>query len=479
LGVATATQSASFWRWLVVLLLVLLLAMSIVLLPPLLRQQPISGVAGDNSAITVLAEPSPAQAESPMLAAAKLKFRRESQDLLATILDLQQMLLDRRVGGWANDDYESLQEQQLQAEKAYQRGEYQQSLQRFTALEEAMRQLNERYAPLLQQHLDEGERFFTAADAVASVAAFEQALGMEPDNSQAIEGLRRATLLPQLSDYLLAAAQSFQRGDFQMSIVQADLALALDGEYGKAVIQRQQAQQALDEMVFQQAMSSGYSQLEQQQWQLSRSSFERAQEVFSKRPEPAQAIRQLQLNQQQVVVVAALAQARTLEGEEQWQQALDIYDRLLASDPGLVDAQARRIQVAVRVNIGQMLQAYLDQPLRLADQQVFHKASRLLQNSQSLVRNNTLLERQLQQLSALLRRMSTPQQVEFFSDGLTDVTLFKVVGLGQFTHRVYELKPGKYVVAGGRPGYRDVRVEFTLTGLDKAPKITVQCSETI
>ena len=37
-------------------------------------------------------------------------------------------------------------------------------------------------------------------------------------------------MLPQLSDPLLAAAQSFTRGAFQMSIAQADLALALDGE---------------------------------------------------------------------------------------------------------------------------------------------------------------------------------------------------------------------------------------------------------
>jgi len=455
-------------------------------LPPLLRPDisataiPDSASGHDTAADSpALFEPAPVQLESPMLEAAKLKFRRESQDVLATILDLQQELQVMLVQNWANSDYEALQKQQLEAEKAYQRGEYQQSLQHFTALENTLRQLVARYAPLLQRHLKEGARFFAAADALASAAAFEQALTMAVDNAEAVEGLRRAKLLPELTVHLLAAAQSYQRSDYPQSIEQAELALSLDSEYRPAVLQRQQSQQALDEIVFQQAMSSGYRQLEQQQWQSARGSFERAQVIFADRPEPLQALLQLQLNQQRVAVNVALADARELEGAEQWQQALAIYDQLLAADPGLVDAQARRIQVALRAKIDRQLQAFIATPLRLADQQLFQQASQLLQNTQSLAGEGSLLERQHRQLSQLLSRMSTPQTVEFVSDGLTDVTVFKVAGLGQFTHKVYSLKPGKYIVAGGRPGYRDVRVEFTLTGLDKAPKITVQCSETI
>ena len=470
-----------------VLLLVLVMVLSVVLLPPLLQRGFDSAETAEliktrlaaQNAIAAVAPPGSELVESPMQEAAKLKFRRESQDLLATILEHQDVLQAMHVQTWANSDYEALQLQQLAAEKAYQYGDYQQSLEDFTALENALRQLSERYAPLLQQHLDEGKRFFAAADAVASAAAFSQAVSMAPDNSEAIEGLRRAKLLPELSDYLLAAAQSFQRGDFQQSIEQADQALALDGEYSPAALRRQQAQQALDDTVFQRAMSSGYIALELMQWSQARSSFERAQVVFVDRPEPAQALLQLELNQQQVAVIAALAQARVLEEQEQWPRALAIYDQLLAKDPGLVDAQARRIQVAVRTKIDQQLQAYIADPLQLANQQLFQKATELLRNSESLASTNTLLARQLQQLSTLLNRMSTPQSVAFVSDGVTEVTLFRVAGLGQFTRKVYALKPGKYIVAGGRPGFRDVRVEFVLTGLGQAPTITVQCSETI
>ena len=42
-----------------------------------------------------------------------------------------------------------------------------------------------------------------------------------------------------------------------------------------------------------------------------------------------------------------------------------------------------------------------------------------------------------------------------------------------------KLRPGKYVVAGTRSGYRDVRVEFTVTGEPLDKPIVVRCQEPI
>ena len=41
------------------------------------------------------------------------------------------------------------------------------------------------------------------------------------------------------------------------------------------------------------------------------------------------------------------------------------------------------------------------------------------------------------------------------------------------------LRPGKYVAAGTRSGYRDVRVEFTVTGEPMEGPVVVRCEEPV
>jgi len=64
------------------------------------------------------------------------------------------------------------------------------------------------------------------------------------------------------------------------------------------------------------------------------------------------------------------------------------------------------------------------------------------------------------------------------SDNLTRVSIFKLGEFAPFTEKTLQLKPGKYIAEGIRPGYRDVRVEFTVLGAGTAP-VVVQCRETI
>ena len=41
------------------------------------------------------------------------------------------------------------------------------------------------------------------------------------------------------------------------------------------------------------------------------------------------------------------------------------------------------------------------------------------------------------------------------------------------------LRPGRYIVAGTRKGYRDVRVEFEVTGEPLANPVVVRCEDPI
>ena len=69
--------------------------------------------------------------------------------------------------------------------------------------------------------------------------------------------------------------------------------------------------------------------------------------------------------------------------------------------------------------------------------------------------------------------------MQFESDNLTSVVIYKVGPLGAFTSRTVELRPGTYVVVGTRDGYRDVRRNVRVDAAGSGAPISVRCEEPI
>ncbi len=468
--------------WFMVGLLVVVLAVVVFIFPRLIQPEYTSPSVAEQSVASPEESGSESEAaviESPLSEAARLKVRREVQDILANVLELQSVLKKQHTQQWASAEINVLEAALAKGDASYQRGDYELSLAEFSAIEQSMTELVNRYEPLLAEHLAEGERLFAEADAEAAGLAYQQALLMAPDNVSAQKGVQRAESLPQVLEYLALAEQHFQQDEFALAIEQADAALSLDTEYRPATQHRQRSIKARNERQFQQQMSTGFALLEQQQWQAARSAFKQARQIIPDRNEPGNAIAQLEAQQEQVQVKKELERARQLEQQEQWQQALLIYNQLLKRDPSLVDPAARKVPVKLRAAIDAQIEDYLADPLRLAEDRTYWEAQKLLTDASAFAQEGSRLQAQLKKLQAVITRMSQIVTVEFISDGLTDVTIYRVGQLGNFTRKTLPLKPGKYIAAGGRSGFRDVRVEFTITGIDKSPQIHVVCTELI
>ena len=89
------------------------------------------------------------------------------------------------------------------------------------------------------------------------------------------------------------------------------------------------------------------------------------------------------------------------------------------------------------------------------------------------------LSGQRDELSRLLKRAATPLTVQFVSDSLTQVSVFKIGRLGSFDTQTLELRPGTYVAVGSRPGYRDLRLEFKVAPEIDMQPVLVRCEEPI
>jgi len=90
-----------------------------------------------------------------------------------------------------------------------------------------------------------------------------------------------------------------------------------------------------------------------------------------------------------------------------------------------------------------------------------------------------VLESQATRLRDTLRLYDIPVALVLQSDGLTRVTLQRVGGMGSFTRKELSLKPGRYVLTGDRPGFRDVRREFTVLPGSTGLVVDVRCTESV
>jgi hypothetical protein len=197
-------------------------------------------------------------------------------------------------------------------------------------------------------------------------------------------------------------------------------------------------------------------------------------------PEVADARRRLQLAVQHSRISTHRSQARALERDERWGEASEHYTAVLAIDSNAAFARAGREKSLARARIHAELDAYLAERRRLSAPGPRDNARRLLAATADLdAASEPKLAAKVERLTKAIETAETPMQVRLQSDNLTDVTVYKVGRFGRFGTRDLLLPPGTYVAVGTRTGYRDVRVEFTLTAGQEPADITVRCQEKI
>jgi tetratricopeptide (TPR) repeat protein len=234
-------------------------------------------------------------------------------------------------------------------------------------------------------------------------------------------------------------------------------------------------------------MSEGFVLLEQGRAQEAIAAFERALRVRPGNAEANAAIGQAR----EVITLESIAihriDAEAFEVSEQWQNAMDAYDKALALDPNVTFAVEGRDYSERRLQLDNLLELNINQPERLSDQAAYDEALEVLRIGRDLSRDlardfggaGPRLTTQLESLESLLEEMQTPLEVRLISDNATHVTIYQVGQLGTFTETMLMLRPGRYVAVGTRPGYRDVREEFVVGFGRELNTLTIRCNEQI
>ncbi|MBL8201264.1 MAG: protein kinase [Chromatiales bacterium] len=327
--------------------------------------------------------------------------------------------------------------------------------------------------------LKSGREAFDRGDQPAAIAAFERALLVRPGDPAAVAGLGRSRKLDEILAGMAEAAAREAAGDPAAALASYAAVLKLDAEWvpARTAIARLDAARAAGD--FERAMAQGLGALAAGRSADARTALNRALALRPGDPGARAALAQLDGDERRSRLTALEAEAGRLAAAERWAEAADRYRELLQLDATLAAARDGLAVTESRAVLHQRLEQQLANGDRFNDDAVVAGAEAVLREAGTVAAPGPVLAGQVARLKALIAAAATPVPVQFESDNLTSVVIFKVGPLGTFTSRTVELRPGAYVVVGTRDGYRDVRRSVRVEAGGGGSPISVRCEEPI
>jgi tetratricopeptide (TPR) repeat protein len=439
---------------------------------------PAERAAPDTAAAPAKGAPAPADA-SPWSDAQQARARREAQDVLQPLLDLQFALQERGVEQWANEEFTHVKSLATEGDALYKNRQYADALARYKAGLSALQALEKSMPQALEKLLEQARQALDTGDAAAALTALATAALIAPDNAEIAKLQQRAAVLPQVLPLLEQARTAEASGELAQAQTLLQQAVALDPQHAGAQEDLKRVSASLSNRGFNAAMSEGYAALKAGQYDTARKAFTTAAKLQPGSKEAASALQEV-ANVQSAQRLATLErQGAKDEQQEQWQKAVATYEQARKIDGGVLFASEGLKRSQARAQLDKQLRTAVDDPLRLSEPAVAAATWKLLAEAKLATPRGPALAEQINRLETILRQAETKIDVTLRSDNATDVTVYKVARLGRFQEKALALRPGAYTAVGTRDGYRDVRQNFTVTH-DTAPApVTVVCSERI
>jgi tetratricopeptide (TPR) repeat protein len=416
---------------------------------------------------------------SPFDEAQRSLQRKEAQDVLAELLAAQAELDSLGVENWAGPTYEEALSFAKVGDESYLVQEFVEALNSYEEGLMALQALLDTVPTVLSQQLIDAEAALTLNQSALALEKFEIVLQLDPGNSQAEAGKRKAETLDEVNSLLSQAGNLAESGELDAA---RELYLsALDLDNTNTITQQgiRQIDRQILENEFAQIMSEGYSLLQNSQPEQAIEAFQRAGTLGINQDQAQAAIQQTQDEVARVEIERYGSEANEAQDNEQWQLAVQAYDQVLGIDANLIFAIEGRDYTEKRYRLDTLLESANANPERLADDGVYQQTLDVYYTGRAIENPGPRLLGQLDQLEVILENSQIVQSIAFVSDSLTQVTLLRVAEMGMFESQSLTLKTGRYVAVGKRDGYRDVRQEFVV-GFGQTPEsVIVKCDERI
>jgi tetratricopeptide (TPR) repeat protein len=353
------------------------------------------------------------------------------------------------------------------------------ALDRISVANQRLSRIAEERPQALARQLRDAEVSLESGRLEAARQSFELAQRIDPTNADAGRGLARVTALGPVLPSLVAAETASLTLDHLAALTRYEEVLRADPLNRVAREGVARARAAIGTDRYAREIGEALSALRAGKTAEAKAALGRARGLRPDGAEIPLILAQIEATGERRDLEVVRAEIEALESDEQWGDALLRYDTLLARDPTLAFARTGRARVAPRAQLARRIDALLANPARLSAPEVRREGERLLAEAVDIKTAAPVLRRQADSLRETLRVYDQPVLAVLESDGVTVVSVQRVGSFGAFTRREVSLKPGRYVAIGSRPGFRDVRREFTVTPGDSMLVIAVRCTELV
>lgn len=443
---------------------------------------PATASANDSAAAAAQAKPAGSKKPdaSPWSDAQMAKLRKEAQDVLAELLDLQFALEERGVQQWAPERFAAVAAMAAAGDELYKTREYEQATVRYREGLAELQALQAGIPAELARQLDIARQAIEDGDQATADEALAKAGLIEPGSSELATLQQRAATLPQLLPLLTEAATAEQNADLAGAEQLLQQAAALDPQHLRTRSELQRVAGAHREQRFNDAMSEGYAALDAGRFDSARQAFRAAQKLQQEgSSEAASALQEVESAETAHKLATLKQRGSSNEQQENWQDAVKAYEQAQSIDSNVMFASEGLKRSRSRARLDKQFRTALDEPGRLSDSAVAEATEQLLRQAQTIKPRGPVLEQQIATLQVLLQQANTPVAITLRSDMETEVIVYKVKRLGRFQQQELVLRPGTYTAVGTRNGYRDVRQTFTIKHDGAPPAVTIACTEPI
>ncbi|MBS94843.1 MAG: hypothetical protein CL799_10425 [Chromatiales bacterium] len=395
--------------------------------------------------------------------------RQVADQALGNLLAADDSLQAKAVELWGGADWVAARTAVAEGDEYYKNRSYAGATDAYRRALRLMEPLEERTAEVLATALADAAAAFNAGNQKLALDRFDLVLAIDKDNDAAKVGQARALRLDQVLALMEEASGYEFVKQWQDALQSYTGALEIDPGWEAAVAGRDRVRGIVTGNSYQAAMSSGYAALAAEKYTTARREFSAALKVRPGDADAQTALAQIETEQRLARIIQLNTEAEKLQSSEDWATAVERYQGILALDATVVSARAGLEQSRRRVELDTRMRESIASPDRLADDAVWQATRTLVEFARGMQPPGPVLTGQINELDRLLQRALVPVSVQFQSDNLTDVVIYKVGRLGTFVTRSIELRPGSYTAVGVRNGYRDARTTFRV-----APEVTMQ-----
>jgi len=330
---------------------------------------------------------------------------------------------------------------------------------------------------ILTQTLMLANNAFEKGDQEAAIKQYEIALTIDGSNQDARKGYQRSLKLDKVIEYIRLGKEFASQSNWLKAIEAYENAILVDPDYQEALSGFKFSNDSYLEQQFQDLLSNGYSFMSEADFENANLSFQEAKTIYPQSLDVLQAIEVLELNQRLAEISLIQKEATIATINEMWDLAKVLYEEILILDPNIIEIKKNLQIVNERINLALDLMLYISSVDKLYDDQLYNQAIATLNKAQGVQNKGPKLEKQINDLSKVLEFASIPLETIFISDGMTQITIYKLAEFGSFYEKTISLRPGKYTAIGTRSGYRDVILKFRVEKVGQ--QFMIQCKEKI